>query len=121
MLMTSCFGGTKPILGRKRITLPEPYAVSPTKPDQDMTNITVPPSTTPYPRSTYDLWRAGSSPSIFHRLKILSRSPRHFRARPTNLRCILDQHTLSPIKVRLLPICPFFQSGRERGLIGSLV
>ena len=22
--MTSCFGGTKPILGRKRITLPEP-------------------------------------------------------------------------------------------------
>ena len=24
MLMTSCFGGTKPILGRKRITLPEP-------------------------------------------------------------------------------------------------
>ena len=27
MLMTSCFGGTKPILGCKRITLPEPYAL----------------------------------------------------------------------------------------------
>ena len=41
------------------------------------------------------------------------------RARPTPL--YLDQHTLSPIKARSLPIRPFFQSGRERGLIGSLV
>ena len=40
---------------------------------------------------------------------------------PTNPRCIIDQHTLSPIKARSLPIRPFFQSGRERGLIGSLV
>ena len=58
---------------------------------------------------------------FFNRLKNLSRSPRPLRAGPTNPRCILDQHTLSPIKARSLPICPFFQSGRERGLIGSLV
>ena len=76
----------------------------------------VPPTTTLYPRSTYDLWRAGSSPTIFNRLKNLSRSPRPLRAGPTKPLCILDQHTLSPIKAR-----SFFQSGRERGLIGSLV
>ena len=39
---------------------------------------------------------------------------------PDQPRCILDQHTLSPIKACSLPIHPFFQSGRERGLIGSL-
>ena len=58
---------------------------------------------------------------LFNRLKNLSRSARPLRAGPTNSRCILDQHTLSPIKACSLPICPFFQSGRERGLIGSLV
>ena len=58
---------------------------------------------------------------FFNRLKNLSRSPRPLRAGPTNPRCILDQHTLSPIKARSLPIRLFFQSGRERGLIGSLV
>ena len=35
--------------------------------------------------------------------------------------CILDQHTLSLIKDRSLPIRQFFQSGIERGLSGSLV
>ena len=58
---------------------------------------------------------------FFNRLKNSSRSPRPLRAGPTKPRCILDQHTLSPIKARSLPIRPFFQSGRERGLIGSLV
>ena len=57
---------------------------------------------------------------FFNRLKNLSRSPRPLRAGPTNPRCILDQHTLSPIKARSLPIRPFFHSGKERGLIGSL-
>ena len=57
----------------------------------------------------------------FNRLKNLSRSPRPLRAGPTNPRRILDQHTLSPIKARSLPIRPFFESGRERGLIRSLV
>ena len=55
---------------------------------------------------------------FFNRLKNLSRSARPLRAGPTNPRCILDQHTLSPIKARSLPICPFFQSGRERGWSG---
>ena len=59
--------------------------------------------------------------SFFNRLKNLSRSSGPLRAGPTNPRCILDQHTLSPIKARSLPIRPFFQSGRERGLVGSLV
>ena len=58
---------------------------------------------------------------FFNRLKNLSRSPRPLRAGPTTPRCILDQHTLSPIKARSLPIRQFFQSGRERGFIGSLV
>ena len=58
---------------------------------------------------------------FFNRLKNLSHSPRPLRAGQTNPSCILDQHTLSPIKARSLPIRPFFQSGRERGLIGSLV
>ena len=53
--------------------------------------------------------------------KNLSRSPRPLRAGSTNPRCILDQHTHSPIKAHSLPIRPFFQSWRERGLIGSLV
>ena len=72
-------------------------------------------------RSSYDLWRAGSSPTIFHGLKNLSRSPRPLRAGPINPRCILDQHTLSPTKARSLPIRLFFQSGSKWGLIGSLV
>ena len=57
----------------------------------------------------------------FNRFKNLPRSPRPLRAGPTKSRCILDQHTLSPIKARSLPTRQFFQSGRERGLIGSLV
>ena len=48
---------------------------------------------------------------FFNLLKNLSRSPRPLRAGPTNPRCILDKHTLSPIKARSLPIRPFFQSG----------
>ena len=53
---------------------------------------------------------------FFNRLKNLSRSPRPLRAGPTNPRCILDQHTLSPIKARSLPIRQFFQSGGWSGL-----
>ena len=58
---------------------------------------------------------------FFNQLKNSSRSSRPLRAGPTNPRCILDQHTPSPIKARSLPIRPFFERGRERGLIGSLV
>ena len=53
---------------------------------------------------------------FFNRLKNLSRSPRLLRAGPTNPRCNLDQHTLSPIKARSLPIRQFFQSGGWSGL-----
>ena len=58
---------------------------------------------------------------FFNRLKNLSRSPRPLRVGPTNLRCILDQHTLSPINARSLPIRPFFPERERAGLIGSLV
>ena len=58
---------------------------------------------------------------FFKRLKNWSRSPGPLKAGPTNPRCTLDQHTLSPIKIRSLPIRPFFQNGWDRGLIGSLV
>ena len=51
----------------------------------------------------------------------LSRSPRPLRAGQTNPCCILNQHTLSPIMSRSLPIRLFFQSGGEREMIGSLV
>ena len=78
-----------------------------------------PPRCTPAQHTT---WGERDHPRpFFNRLKNLSRSPRPLRAGPTNPRCILDQHTLSPIKARSLPIRPIFQSGRERGLIGSLV
>ena len=81
----------------------------------------VPPTTTLYLHSTYDLRRAGSSRPIFNRVKILSRLPRSLRAGPTNPLCTSDQHTLSPIKTRSLPIRQYFKSGNQRGLIGSLV
>ena len=58
---------------------------------------------------------------FFNGLKNWSRSPRPLRAGPTNPHCILYQHTLSPIKASSFLIRPFFQNGRERGLIGSLV
>ena len=78
-----------------------------------------PPRWTPAQHTTCGEW--DHPRPFFNRLKKLSRSPRHLRAGPTNPRCILDQHTLSPIKARSLPIRTFFQSGRERGLIRSLV
>ena len=78
-----------------------------------------PPRSTPAQHTTW--WERDYPRPFFNRLKNSSRSPRPLRAGPTNPRCILDQHTLSPIKARSLPIRPFFQSGRERGLIGSLV
>ena len=53
---------------------------------------------------------------FFNRLKnVSSRSPWPLRAGQTNLRCILDHHTPSPIKARSLPIRPFFS---ERGRAG---
>ena len=78
-----------------------------------------PPSCTPAQHTTCG--ELDHARPFFNRLKNLSRSLRPLRAGPTNPRCNLDQHTLSPIKARSLPIRPFFQSGRERGLIGSLV
>ena len=78
-----------------------------------------PPRCTPVQHTTCG--ERGHPRPFFNRLKNLSRSPRPLRAGPTNPRCILDKHTLSPIKARSLPIRPFFQSGRERGLIGALV
>ena len=77
----------------------------------------VPPTTTLYPRSKYNLWRAGSSPTIFNRLINLTRSPRPLRAGPTNTRCILDQHTLSP----LIADPSIFPERERAGLIGTLV
>ena len=78
-----------------------------------------PPRCTPAQHTTCG--ERGHPRPFFNRLKNLPRSPRPLRAGPTNPRCILDQHTLSPIKARSFPIRPFFQSGRERGLVGSLV
>ena len=66
-------------------------------------------------------WERDHPRPFFNQWNNLSRSPRLLRAGPTNPLCILDQHTLSPIKARSLPIRQYFQSGRERGLIGSLV
>ena len=78
----------------------------------------VPPTTTLYPRSTYDLWRAGSSPTIFQPVEKLipltttcqsgpDQSPLYFR--PTY--ALPDQGPL----IADPSIFP------ERGLIGSLV
>ena len=74
-----------------------------------------------YPRLTYDLWRAGSSQTILQPVEKIIPLTTTSQSGPDQPRCILDQHTLSPIKARSLPIHLFFQSGRERWLIGSLV
>ena len=64
---------------------------------------------------------------FFNRLKNLSRSPRPLRAGPTNPRCILDQHTLSPIKAPLIADPSIFpERGRARvdrvsGVNGPLI
>ena len=63
----------------------------------------VPPITTLYPRSTYDLWRAGSSPTIFQPVEKLIPLTTISQSGPDQPRCILDQHTLSPIKARSTP------------------
>ena len=52
---------------------PDYYAVSPTKPDQNMT-------TTLYPRSTYDLWKAGPSPTIFQPVEKLIPRCKNFQS-----------------------------------------
>ena len=80
----------------------------------------VPPTTTLYPRSTYDLWRAGSSTTIFRPVEKLIPLTTTSQSGPDQPPLYIYQHTLSPIKARSLPIRPFFQSRRERGLIGSL-
>ena len=57
---------------------------------------------------------------FFNRLKNLSRSPRPLRASPTNPRCILDQHTLSPIKARALIADPSIFPERERAVFSGV-
>ena len=91
--------------------LPNPIKIWPT--------YAVPPTATLYPRSTYDLWGAGSSPTIFNQLKNWSRSPRPLRAGRTNPHCILDQHTLSPIKGPLIADPSIFPK-RERAGVDRL-
>ena len=76
----------------------------------------VPPTTPLYPRSTYDLWRAGSSPTIFQPVEKFIPLTTTSQSGPDQPRCILDQHALSTIKARSLPIRPFFQSGSWSGL-----
>ena len=94
------------------------YAVSPTKPDLNMTSLrctTDHHAVTPPPQHTTCGERDHPRPFL-NRLENLSRSPRPLTAGPTNPCCILDQHTLSPIKARSLPIRLFFQSGGWSGL-----
>ena len=92
------------------------------KPDQNMTNLRCTADHQAVPPLNIRPVESGIIPDHFSTgWKNLSSSPQPFRAGPTNPRCILDQHTLSPIKARSLPIRPFFQSGRKRGLVGSLV
>ena len=64
-------------------------------------------------RTTY--WKQDHPRPFFNQLKNLSRSPWPLISGPTNPRCILDQHTPSPIKARSLPIRLFSHSGGERG------
>ena len=109
-----------PVLQLKQvilITQPWPtYAVLPTKPDQNMTNLRCTADHHTVPPLNIRPVESGIIPNHFNRLKNLSRSPRPLRAGPTNPRCILDQHTLSPIKACSLPIRPFFQSRGWSGL-----
>ena len=82
----------------------------------------VSPTTTLYPRSTYDLWRAGSSPTIFQSVEKLIPLTTTSQSGPDQPSLYFrPTYTLSPIKARSLPIHPFFQSGKDRGLIASLM
>ena len=91
--------------------------MSPTRPDQKITNLLCTTDHHALPRLNIRPVESRIIPDHFQpdEKRILSRSPRPLRAGPTNPRCILDQYTLSPINARSLPIRPFFQSGRERG------
>ena len=81
----------------------------------------VPPTTTLYPRSTYDLCRAGSSPTIFQPVEKLIPLTTTSQSGPDQPPLYFRLTYALPMKARSLPIRPFFQSWRERGLIGSLV
>ena len=52
----------------------------------------VPPTTTLYPRSTYDMWRAGSSPTILQPDEKLIPLTTTSQSGPDQSRCIFDQH-----------------------------
>ena len=92
------------------------YALSPTIPDQNMTNLRCTADHHVIPPLNLRPVESWVIQTIFQ-----PRSPRPLRAGPTNPRCISDQNTLSPIKTRSLPIRQFFKSGKQRGLVGSLV
>ena len=68
-----------------------------------------PPRCTPAQHTT--CWEPDQPRPFINRLKHWSRSPTTSQS-PTNPRCILDQHTLSPIKARSLPIRQFFHFSR---------
>ena len=77
----------------------------------------VPPTTTLYPRSTYDLWRAGPSPTIFQPVEKLIplTTTSQSGPRPTP-RCILDQHTLSPDQGPLIADPSIFPERERAGV-----
>ena len=82
----------------------------------------VPPTSTLYPRSTYDLWWAGSFPTIFQPVEKLIPLTTTSQSGPHQPRCILDQHTLDLPDQAPRIADPFIFTEWERaGLIDSLV
>ena len=114
-----------PVLQSKQVILirstRSTYTVSPTKPDQNMTNLHCTADHHVVPPLNIRHVESGIIPDHFQPFEELVSLTTTSQSGPDQPRCILDQDTLSLIKARSLPICQFFQSGRKRGLIDCLV
>ena len=78
----------------------------------------IPPTTTLYPRSTYDLWRAGSSPTIFQPVEKLIPLTTSSQSGPDQPPPYFRPTYALPDQGPLIADPSIFL---ERGLIGSLV
>ena len=81
----------------------------------------VPPTTTLYPRSTYDLWRAGSSPTIFQPVEKIIPLTTTSQSGPDQPPLYFRPTYALPDQDPLIADPSIFPERGERGLIGSLV
>ena len=96
-------------------------AVSPKKnPIKIWPTYAVPPTTTLYPRSTYDLWRAWSSPTIFQPVE-KTYPAHHDLSQPDQLSLYFRQTYALPDQGPLFADPSISPERKRAGMIGSLV